>query len=271
MGMNFALSAEAISALLSTKRFGRSVRILPECESTNALAKRSARGDAADGTVYLTEWQSGGYGRNAQSWHAAPGEDIALSLILRPDVGPDRCGDLSLWAALAVVRALQSVCGLDAAIKWPNDILIGGKKCCGILSEMATMQGTIAYIVLGVGIDVNAEALPDDIAAIATTLHRESGQRWDRNAIVAAVLNELESLLDSAWHGGDRAALFAEYAQKSATLGKRVRLAERSGGEALTGRAVGIAEDGALLLESDDGQTQAIHAGALSLTACESN
>lgn len=244
-------------------RLGSEIIVLPRVDSTNRYAKEMAAHGAPEGTLVLTEWQYGGYGRNGRAWQTAPGDDIAMSWIMRPQQSPQHAGEIALFASIAVRRAIERQTALPAAIKWPNDVWIGEKKCCGILAEMATMGNAIAYIVLGIGLNVNTTHFDGEVADTATSLYRATGQAWDRNAIVAAIREELADVFGAVWTENRRAALIAECRRHSAVIGRRATLIDKHGKHA--GTVLDIAENGGLLLAVDGGETRQFLAGDASV------
>ncbi len=257
------LSRDRIQQLTKAERFGADIVVLPLVDSTNRYAKELATHGAPEGMVVLTEWQLGGHGRHGRSWQASPRNDIAISLILRPKRLPQQTGDLALIASVAVRRAIATQTGLTAAIKWPNDLVLNGKKCCGILGEMATSGETIAHLVLGIGLNVNTLEFDGDLAQTATSLRLESGTVWDRNEIAAQLLTELERAIDGAWLGKCRADIFEDYRAHSLVLGQNVTLIDGEGTHG--GIAEDIADDGGLILRLRDGRMRHFVAGDASL------
>ncbi len=178
---------------LKTKVIGREIHLFPEVASTNTLAMEMASTGAPEGTVVLAETQTGGKGRRGRTW-ISPKGNLYLSVILRPDIPLHKAPLITLMGAVAVASAMRRMCEVKAFIKWPNDILISGKKVCGLLTEMSAEQDRVRHIVLGIGIDVNMElaALPPDVRALTTTLAAETGVKIDRTALLRQLLRELD-------------------------------------------------------------------------------
>jgi BirA family biotin operon repressor/biotin-[acetyl-CoA-carboxylase] ligase len=246
------LRALELKPLLATRELGHEVHWFEEVASTNDVAKELAEEGAAHGEVVVAEAQTAGRGRRGRSWSSPPGRNLYLSVVLRPDLPPARAPEMTLLASVAVCEAVRGAGVAAAAIKWPNDILVGGRKVAGILTEMAADPDQVQWVVLGLGVNVNAEAgdFPEELRPIATSLRQERGEPVGRALFAAAVLSRLEGWLDrhaaegfgpvrDAWRG------------MSDTLGRDVRV--RSGGEELVGRAEDVDEQGALLVQTGRG------------------
>src|SRR5262245_13905869 len=165
------LAADVVVPLLGTTWLGQAWRWLPRCGSTNDEAHAWARARAPHGAVVVTEIQERGRGRQGRIWHASPGDGLAMSVVLRLPLAPNRLPPLTLVAGVALAETVARH-DVTPRLKWPNDILVNGKKLAGILTELGG-----DFVVVGVGVNLNAETLPDEIAAIATTLRRERGGR----------------------------------------------------------------------------------------------
>jgi BirA family transcriptional regulator, biotin operon repressor / biotin---[acetyl-CoA-carboxylase] ligase len=235
--------------------------VVAETGSTNADLVAAAMAGAPDRTVLVAEHQSAGRGRNSRSWHTAPRAGLSLSVLLRPGddgVPNHRWGWLPLLAGLAVSTALRVTAEVDARLKWPNDVLIDGRKCAGILAEVAD-----GAVVVGIGLNVSQRAaeLPDGVAA--TSLAVEAAACTDRDPLLRSVLRELATL-DRRWreHAGDPHAgdLRVTYLRACATVGQRVRVLLPAGTE-LTGEAVDIDEHGRLTVRDDHGTGHHVAAG----------
>ncbi|MEK6976906.1 MAG: biotin--[acetyl-CoA-carboxylase] ligase, partial [Candidatus Hydrothermarchaeota archaeon] len=240
------LSPYEIRRGLGAAVVGREVLCLEEVGSTNDLAKIRAAEGAAEGLVVMAAVQREGRGRLGRTWRSPVG-GVWLSVLLRPRLAPERAPILALSAGVAVARSLKGLYGLDTRLKWPNDVLIGGRKIAGILTEMGAELGRLDYVVVGVGVnaDFGLEALPADLRKRATTLREEVGGRVSRLALVRRLLEELEGTYGKALDQG----LLEEYKALSATLGKMVRVV--TGEATLEGKAVDVDRDGALIIEKD--------------------
>ena len=252
------LSPADISRNLKTDFIGKKVIAYPSLSSTNDIAKREAKKGAREGTVILAEEQTAGRGRLKRAW-LSPKGSIALSIILHPT--PAQLPYLIMVASLAVARCIEKVGGLETQIKWPNDVLIKGKKVCGILIESDVRGSAVDYAVIGIGINVNLKPADfPEIAATATSLAQELGREISRREMIRCLLVEAEKLY-LALPEGD--SVFREWRDRLVTLGKEVGLI--SGKTSYQGVAESVANDGSLLLRQPDGNLIKIVAGDVSL------
>ena len=252
------LSPADISRNLKTDFIGKKVIAYPSLSSTNDIAKREAKKGAREGTVILAEEQTAGRGRLKRAW-LSPKGSIALSIILHPT--PTQLPYLIMVASLAVARCIEKVGGLETQIKWPNDVLIKGKKVCGILIESDVRGSAVDYAVIGIGINVNLKPADfPEIAATATSLAQELGREISRREMIRCLLVEAEKLY-LALPEGD--SVFREWRDRLVTLGKEVELI--SGKTSYQGVAESVASDGSLLLRQPDGNLIKIVAGDVSL------
>lgn len=233
--------------------------------STNDDVRRMALAGAPEGSVAVADVQEAGRGRRGRAWFGAPGASLAFSLLLRPPIEPRRSTLLPLLAAVGVHSALQKLGLRDIGIKWPNDILAGDRKLCGILCEMSLDMDRIESAAMGIGLNVNTLPgdFPTDIRGIACSLAMVSGRRWNRCEVLAVILRELDVLLEEAWNKG-----FEEMLQRwragSVTLGRRIEVV-RGDGSLLEGVTEDIGPEGALLLRDDAGLRHTLHSGEVSL------
>ena len=243
-----ALDAQAIARALRTERVGRSLEVREQSGSTNDDARAAADAGAPDGHVVIADAQRAGRGASGRSWSSPPGTDLYVSILARLDVAPQRIAPLTLAIGAAVARAVESF--LERAptqspveIKWPNDVLVGGAKCAGILVESASVGARLERAVIGIGLNINRARFEGDLAVTATSMRIAAGHRFDRIAVLAALLLEVERAQERfSAHGigPDLAALENRLAYRGAevTCG------------AIRGTLVGLAEDGALLIAS---------------------
>jgi BirA family biotin operon repressor/biotin-[acetyl-CoA-carboxylase] ligase len=245
----------ALAPLLTTKSFGKPLHFLPTIDSTNTYAARLAREGASAGTAVIADEQTGGKGRLGRSWVSPPGVNLYLSLLLRPSVTTAVAPQLNLLAAVAVADAIAEVCPLTPAIKWPNDVLIDGKKVCGILAEMQTEAGALQAVVLGIGVNVNApaSAFPEELRDKASSLFLTGGRLIDRAAFTAALLTHLEKLYVLWLEEGFPALRPLWERHATGLLGRRITVAAPEG--TVTGIVQGLDSDGVLLLRTEDGAT----------------
>jgi BirA family biotin operon repressor/biotin-[acetyl-CoA-carboxylase] ligase len=254
------LTALEIGPLLSTNDLGRMVYAFDEVASTNDVARALAEEGAAHGTLVIAERQTQGRGRHGRRWVSAPGENLTFSLVLRPPLSPSRASEITLVAAVALVAELRAA-GFAAAIKWPNDLLVGDFKVGGFLSEMSADEGRLRFLVLGVGLNVNASHFPEELTSRASSLRLVRGEPLPRALLLAAILGSLEGWLDV--HAIEGFAPIRERAREwSATLGREVRIEEA--GRVVSGLATDIDESGALLIRNSAGAIDRVWAGDVS-------
>ena len=258
------LLAEEIRSGLQTNIFGRQVFSFSEVLSTQTHVRSLAEDGAPEGSVVLAERQTRGRGRLQRVWTDLPGS-IFMSLILRPEIPPDRAMHFPLLAGVALAKAVQSIAPtLDPQLKWPNDLQLKGKKCSGILAEMAAEPERIHYIILGLGLNVNCpfSKMDPDLRDIATSLQIESGAPVSRTTLVRSLLEFLEAIYCSYLTLGFE-PIRNEWKQWSTTLNTQVRV--RSASETLEGLALDIDENGALIIQQTNGRLTTVVAGDVSL------
>lgn len=241
-----AITPTAVSALLKTRRVARHIVYADSTDSTNEEAKRNSQ--YPDGTLFVSDIQTAGKGRRGRAWSSPPGAGIWMSLLLKPDIAPEDVAGLTLIAGIAVCRAI----GGRAVIKWPNDIVIGTRKVCGILTELAAEPDMVSYAVCGIGINANNAEFPAELSDRATSIYIETGSRASRAELIAAVMNEFEPLYERFLSEGF-APLREEYRRLCVNIGREVIVAGR-GGE-LRGTAADISGNGALLVSTAEGLT----------------
>ena len=251
------LNREKIEANLKTKWLGRNLTLLEDTGSTNADVQQRAA--EAEGLVICAESQSAGRGRRGRAWASPPGENLYVSLLLKPPMPPEETPALTLMAGLCVCEVVRELTGLPAGIKWPNDVLCQGKKLSGILTEAAVGEGGLAFAVVGMGVNLNTRAFPPE-AGIAGSLWQLTGQDWEREAFLAALLNRLEERYE-AFTAGGFAALREGYRALSVTLGKAVDI---HAAQPFWGRATDILPDGSLIVETENGPVR-VESGEVTL------
>lgn len=243
--------------------FGSSLEYCVEVDSTNNRAKRLAEEGTPEGTLVVAESQTAGKGRRGRMWVSPKGTGIWMSLVLRPNIAPSGASILTLVAALAVAAGIEEVTGLKAEIKWPNDIVIRGKKVCGILTEMSAELEDIHYVVIGMGINANMEAMPEEIREKATSLFMESGVKVNRGQVIASVMRAMEEYYRTFQKTGDLSLLMREYEEKLANKGNEVTVFAPSG--EYRGVSLGIDKTGELLVQLDDGTISRVVSGEVSV------
>lgn len=253
------LDAPLIQVHLTGRHMGRALVSLDQADSTNLAGKRLAAQGCPHGQAVVTDCQSAGRGRRGRDWISPPGVNIYLSVVFKLPLPPQRAPLITLLMAEAVCQVLLDM-GYDAGIKWPNDVVVGGRKVAGILTEMSADLDQLHWAVAGVGINANWRDLPEDIAQRATSLAEAGGARVDRAALTARVLDALE-----AGEGllSDPPRLLERLRAHSVTLGRMVRV--EGVGETFTGRAEAMDAEGALLVRREDGALCRVLAGDVSV------
>jgi BirA family biotin operon repressor/biotin-[acetyl-CoA-carboxylase] ligase len=258
--MPIALVTDVQDAL-ETERFGRAMRGFETIGSTNTEAAQWARDGAAEGSVVVTEYQSEGRGRHGRTWDARKGQNLMFSVVLRPDLAVDRLGLITVAASVAVAEAIDPfVSPHRAALKWPNDVLLEGRKTCGMLLESSISGAQAAeVVVLGVGLNVNQTAFPDALADTATSLRLTTGRPVPRASLFARLLKRLEARYDAVQSGND-AAVRGAFHDRFEALHEEASFRVPGTDRTIAGTVQGIAETGALRLRTPDGP-ETIHAG----------
>lgn len=244
---------------LKTKTIGRPFLWKEEIDSTNEELKRQAAAGAAHGTVFCADYQSGGKGRRGRTWDSPKGDNIYLSILLRPDMEPAKASMLTLIGALSVAAAVEETTGASCQIKWPNDLVLDEKKVCGILTEMSTGPDGIQYVIVGIGINVNRNIFPDEIAHMASSIEKGQG----REAIIASLLFHFEEKYHIFLEYKNLAPFLSEYNERLCSIGRQVQIL--SGGEGVIRTAHGIDEEGALIVSDEDGKEEKIISGEVSV------
>jgi BirA family biotin operon repressor/biotin-[acetyl-CoA-carboxylase] ligase len=229
-------------------------------ESTNSQVLELARTGAPEGALVLAEQQSKGRGRMGRRWESPAGTSLLFSLLLRPPLRPFQAAQVTPCLALAVARAIRSLTDLPAEIKWPNDVLIHGKKVCGILLEMQGQADVLDFVVVGVGVNVlqEPEDFPPELRGLATSLFLESGRPLSRPTLLAEVLREAEDFYRRLLEEGFE-SLIQDWQKLSCMTGRQVRA--KLAGHTLEGMAIGLDPDGALQVRLDNGVVERLVAG----------
>lgn len=252
----------ATKAVLQTNRLGHEILSFDTLDSTNTQAKRWAERGAPAGGLVLAEVQTAGRGRMGRTWESTSGLNLLFSVILRPKLLSNQLGLLTLAAAVAVAEAITPIVApTQVRIKWPNDILIGSRKCCGILLESCITSNEVSTVVLGIGLNVNQTTFPDHITEKATSLLIETGHAVDRPSLLADLLLRLEQWLDSL-HIDSGVAVRKAYLRHVQQLGQHVFIYRTSSGAPVRGRFAGITDSGGLLLQTSE-KLLTFHAGEI--------
>lgn len=238
-----------IKSLMHTDWVAKEVLYFDKIDSTNTKAQELAEKGYPSGTLVVADKQESGKGRRGRSWVSPSGTGIFMTLMIKPDINPNNASMLTLVAALAVAKAITSVTGEEAMIKWPNDIVVNGKKVCGILTEMNAQFDYINHIVVGIGINVHNESFPEEISQMASSLMIEAGgKRFHRAQIIAETMSYFEQYYDTFLKTQDLSALVREYDKLLVNRNKSVRVLDPK--EPFDGKAMGITPKGELIVDT---------------------
>lgn len=238
-----------IKSLMHTEWVAKEVLYFDTIDSTNTKAQELAEKGYPSGTLVVADKQESGKGRRGRSWVSPSGTGIFMTLMIKPDINPNNASMLTLVAALAVAKAITSVTGEEALIKWPNDIVVNGKKVCGILTEMNAQFDYINHIVVGIGINVHNESFPEEISQMASSLMIEAGgKRFHRAQIIAETMSYFEQYYDTFLKTQDLSALVREYDELLVNMNKAVRVLDPK--EPFDGKAMGITPKGELIVDT---------------------
>jgi BirA family transcriptional regulator, biotin operon repressor / biotin---[acetyl-CoA-carboxylase] ligase len=254
---------EELSQGLSTKVVGNKIFVFEKIDSTNACARTLGDVDTPEGAVVIADFQTNGRGRLGRQWISEPESNILFSVLLRPTLKVELAGLLTLYASVAVARAIEQCIGKKVECKWPNDLLLQGKKFCGILLENSFQQSGLGYAVVGVGINVNQRVLPSEIADRATSLACDTGKEYDRKKVFQAVLTEMDVLYTSAGKG-DFSLVVSEWTKRCTMFGKGVNVQQHE--HMIEGTALRLNHDGGLVI-SANGREQTVYAGDVTLVS----
>lgn len=259
------LSQIEIQRDLNTQTLGKEIVHLSSLESTNNKAKDLALQGAPEGLVVISEEQTKGRGRRGRQWSSPRGTGIWMSILLRPNILPREAPKFTLLAAVAVAKGIREVTGLEAQIKWPNDILIHKKKICGILTEMSAELDSINYIIIGIGMNVNEREkdFPLEIQNKASSLALLKGEKVSRRELVTKILENLEEEYLKYIDKNEFHSVIDQWKNMSCTLGAQVKTINNK--KEIKGIAVDIKEDGALIIQRDNGEIEEIFFGDVSI------
>lgn len=255
IGKPSKLSVQELMDNLSGSSLIKVIKLHDTVDSTQNIAQRLAEDDALEGTLIIAEQQTSGRGRMGRKWVSPPGKGVWMSLVLRPKLPLQFASQLTLLTAVALCRALKTIAApLDIGIKWPNDLLIGGKKISGILLESTAEEERLKYVIAGIGISVNLEAedYPDELRDIATSLRLELGRPLDRAEVIASFIREFEQMY-AAYQNDGFGLIRTLWEALSVSLFKPTQLKTPNG--IRIGTPIGLDERGALLAKLDDGTT----------------
>lgn len=242
------LSERELQSIRKTSWAGREIFYYDVIDSTNVKAKQLAEEGHPAGTLVVAEKQDAGRGRRGRSWEAPAGSGIYMTLVLKPEISPNNASMLTLVAALAVAGSITKCTGKQAGIKWPNDIVMEGKKVCGILTEMSAQFDYVNHIVVGIGINVHNENFPKEIEEMATSIYLQTGEHINRAALIEEILEQFEHYYAIYLKTEDLSGLVKEYNASLVNMNKNVRVLDPK--EPFEGKAMGINERGELIVDT---------------------
>ena len=256
-------SKEELQDGLNTNIIGTKLFVFESIDSTNTCAKTLAETGMDDGAVVFADFQSEGKGRLGRSWLSEPGKNLLFSCIIRPPMSKEQSGMLTFFAAVAVARALESFTKLKVECKWPNDLLLLGKKCSGILLESSLGKEQLEYSVIGIGVNANQDDFQTDALSNATSLKQVMGRTVDRKELFQQILREIDTLYADL-RLGHISRILLEWNNRSSMFGRDVTVVRE--GVTLNGKAVGLNTDGGLVLETKAGK-EIVYAGDVTVIA----
>lgn len=256
------ITREEIRKYLPDGLPGGEIYCYDSVDSTNEEAKRAV-GYAPDRSVFVANQQTAGKGRRGRTWISPKGEDLFFSLLLRPDIPPESASMLTLVAAMAAAEVAERYSRESCQIKWPNDIVLHNRKICGILTEMGAEMGEISYVIIGVGFNLNRTEFEEDIASMATSIRKETGERITRAAFLADCLAEFMKRFEIFLREGNLRPFVKEYDSHLINVGKEVKIISRQGTRIRT--ALGINEKGELRIQDELGREETVFTGEVSV------
>lgn len=259
------MTKEEISSLMNTQWAGRNILYYNVTDSTNMRIKQAGDGGAPQGTLAVSDQQTEGRGRRGRVWQSPAGSSIYMSILLRPEIAPNKAPMLTLVTALSVAEGIRQCIGSsrNIQIKWPNDIVMNGKKLAGILTEMSTQIDYINHVTVGVGINVNMTDFPPEIAQTATSLRIECGHTVKRAPVIAAVMERLEANYETFLKTEDLSGLMDRYSALLVNCDRDVRIVGEK--ETYRAHAIGIDRTGELIVRREGGNVEKINAGEVSV------
>lgn len=233
-----------------------------EIDSTNTKAKLLGEEGAPTGTLVVSDCQLSGKGRRGKSFDSPAGQSIYMTILLRPDIEPYKASMLTIITAMAVRNSLEEVCGIKGGIKWPNDIVVQGKKLCGILTEMSAELMQVNYVVVGIGINVNNDDMPQELSEVAVSAKMITGRKWKRSSIIARVMHWFGIYYDRFMQTKDLSGIRDEYNSYLINYNDEIVVIKEK--DSYSAIARGLAEDGELIIERD-GHLEKIMSGEVSV------
>ena len=256
------MTAEEVESLLETEWAGKPVVYYPETDSTNIRIRHLGDEGAPHGTLAVADRQTAGRGRRGRTWESPGGSCIYMSILLRPDLAPEKAPMLTLVMACGVAEGIMDCADVKVQIKWPNDIIVSGKKLAGILTEMSTQVDYINHVTVGVGINVNVQNFPEEIQT-ATSLLSETGTQTKRAPVIAAVMKHFEENYKIFMQTEDMSGLMEKYSSLLVNQGREVLILEKDA--EYKAYAEGINQKGELVVRREDGTVENICAGEVSV------
>jgi BirA family biotin operon repressor/biotin-[acetyl-CoA-carboxylase] ligase len=263
LGRPEVIEESDVLSALSSRSFWKSFAFFPVTDSTNSRAAEAAERGAPHGSVFCADAQTGGRGRFDRRWESPPGLNLYLSILLRPPIDPAQAPQLTLVAAVALAKAVEEVAGVPARLKWPNDVYLAGKKAAGILAEMSTDPDRLRHVVIGVGLNVNAQEsdFPRELRGSATSLRLAAGRTFPRAEVLVRFLDRFAESYREFLSGGFK-SLLPEWNRRSLIAGERIKVRCRE--EDVWGTASGVDETGMLIFRRDGAKgEERLHSGEI--------
>ena len=257
------LTGEELKSLMQTQWAGRNIVYYPETDSTNLRIRELGDAGAPHGTLAVADMQTAGRGRRGRTWESPPGSSIYMSILLRPDIIPGAAPMLTLVMACSVAEGISDCENVDVRIKWPNDVIAGGKKLVGILTEMSTQIDYINHVTIGVGINVNMTEFPENIRDTSTSLRLETGHKVRRAPLIAAIMKRFEENYAVFLKTQDMSGLMEKYSGMLINLDRDVLVLGAE--DSYKAHALGIDRQGELIVRREDGTEEKIYAGEVSV------
>lgn len=253
------LAPDMLKSRLKGSLFGKHIYHFLRTDSTNRVAMELGNADEPEGAVVLAEEQTAGRGRAGREWHSERGTGIYVTLLLRPKISPVQAPLLTMMAGLSARAAIQAQSGVTVDLKWPNDLMLEGKKIGGILTEMYAEPTQVRFVIVGIGINANQEKFPSELAAIATSLRAHAGRSQSRMELLVRLLREFENDYNRFLREGSASVTQRFESVSSYARGKRVSIS--NGAESYTGVTAGLSPEGLLLVEREGGNVTTVIAG----------
>lgn len=256
------ITKEEVQSIIKTQCLGRNMHYFSEIDSTNEEVKKLARTGEAEGVTVVADKQTAGKGRLGRVWNSPSGNNIFMSVLLRPRIKPEKASQITLIAGLAMCEAIREVTGLEAKIKWPNDIVVNGKKVCGILTEMSAEIDCVNYVVVGIGVNVNQTEFPEELP-YATSLKLQGGQEYQRGKIIGVFFDKFEPYYMAYKENTTLELMLPAYKRYCITLDDKVKIID-SVNEYIA-EPLDVLADGSLVVRTEVGEEKRIFTGEVSV------